>query len=469
MGVEIGIGEEGGVNKNLGGEKEEKMKTKNKLLALLEISVVLCSMLLVATLPGIATDQTTQEVSATASEDDYVLGIYGNANEDDTIDMRDVTYTKLVIFGKKPETELADAYYDGEVDVLDVVQIKLIILGRESELTVVDTNGEDVTVKKPVERVIVLGDADADAMRILKAEEKVVGIDSSLPEEYILLPVISEQPTVGDYLDPDVEAILALEPDIVLGRHVLTYDLDEKLEPFVAVVRLQLSGEAIVEEIKKLGYVIDKTSEAEEFCDWYEEHVEMIHGRIEGLSEEDKPKIFIEGFPHYKEYYTQNKDSAEGYICEMAGGINIAADNPSGVVDAEWVITENPEFIYIGAMSSDPSGYGVDGITGVKATREGVVSRPELKDVKAVKKGDCYCTASDIVHSIQQFISISYWAKLLHPELFEDLDPEAIHKEYLDRFQRIDYDIDERGVFVYPPIEIDDGLAGIPDKYKGEI
>ena len=448
------------------------MNAKNKVVAVVEIAIVLCSMLLVATLPVVATDQNVQKASTsevtTASEDDYVLGIYGNANEDDTIDMRDVTYTKLVIFGKKPETELADAYYDGEVDVLDVVQIKLIILGRESELTIVDVNGEDVTVKKPVERVIVLGDSQADAMRILRAEEKAVGRDSS-PPEYILVPVISELPTVGDYLDPDAEAILALEPDIVLGYHSLAPDLDEKLEPCVAVVRLDINGETIVEEIKKLGYVLDKTNEAEEFCDWYEEHIEMIHGRIEGLSEEDKPKIFIEGYPHYAEYYTCGKKSAEGYICKMAGGISIAADKPSGVVDPEWVVTENPAFIYIGAMSTDPSGYGVDDIAGVEATREGVMSRPELKDVEAVKNGDCYCTASDIVHSIQQFISISYWAKLLHPELFEDLDPEAIHKEYLDRFQRIDYDIDERGVFVYPPIEIDDGLAGIPDKYKGEI
>jgi iron complex transport system substrate-binding protein len=56
-------------------------------------------------------------------------------------------------------------------------------------------------------------------------------------------------------------------------------------------------------------------------------------------------------------------------------------------------------------------------------------------------------------------------AKLLHPELFEDLDPEAVHKEYLNRFQRIDYDLDDHGVFVYPPIEIDGGLAGIPDRH----
>ncbi|MCK4731904.1 MAG: hypothetical protein KAT65_05535, partial [Methanophagales archaeon] len=64
------------------------MKTKNKQIALVEIAIVLCSLFLV-TIPGIAAEQIAQEMSAgkvtTASEDDYVLGIYGNANEDDTI------------------------------------------------------------------------------------------------------------------------------------------------------------------------------------------------------------------------------------------------------------------------------------------------------------------------------------------------------------------------------------------------
>ena len=61
---------------------------KAKTIALVGIAVVLCSVLLVATLPAtaIAAEQTTQKVSAStitaASEDDYVLDIYGNANED---------------------------------------------------------------------------------------------------------------------------------------------------------------------------------------------------------------------------------------------------------------------------------------------------------------------------------------------------------------------------------------------------
>ncbi|RLG32478.1 hypothetical protein DRN97_07275, partial [Methanosarcinales archaeon] len=101
------------------------MKTKNKTLALLEIAVVLYLLFLVA-LPAIAAEQTTHEVGAittTASGDDYVLGIYGNANEDGTIDMRDFTYTARIILWLEDETDLADANYDGEVNVLDMTQI----------------------------------------------------------------------------------------------------------------------------------------------------------------------------------------------------------------------------------------------------------------------------------------------------------------------------------------------------------
>ncbi len=43
-------------------------------------------------------------------------------------------------------------------------------------------------------------------------------------------------------------------------------------------------------------------------------------------------------------------------------------------------------------------------------------------------------------------------AKWFYPDLFEDLDPQAIHQEYLTRFQGLDYDLDEYGVFVYPEL-----------------
>jgi len=157
------------------------MKPKNKMLAMVEIAIVLCSVFLVA-LPVISAAQTTQGVSAntitTASKDDYVLGVYGNANEDDTIDMRDLTYVKLIFFGKKPETELADAKYDGKINPLDFIQIKLIIVGKEKEITVIDSYEKIVTVKKPVNRIVVVRRCALETLRTLKvSKDKIVGVE----------------------------------------------------------------------------------------------------------------------------------------------------------------------------------------------------------------------------------------------------------------------------------------------------
>jgi iron complex transport system substrate-binding protein len=41
-------------------------------------------------------------------------------------------------------------------------------------------------------------------------------------------------------------------------------------------------------------------------------------------------------------------------------------------------------------------------------------------------------------------------AEWFHPTLFSDLDPQAIHQQYLTDFMRIDYDLSEHGVFAYP-------------------
>jgi iron complex transport system substrate-binding protein len=40
-------------------------------------------------------------------------------------------------------------------------------------------------------------------------------------------------------------------------------------------------------------------------------------------------------------------------------------------------------------------------------------------------------------------------AKIIHPELFSDLDPENILKDYYETWQKIPY----RGIYVYPVLE----------------
>jgi iron complex transport system substrate-binding protein len=90
-----------------------------------------------------------------------------------------------------------------------------------------------------------------------------------------------------------------------------------------------------------------------------------------------------------------------------------------------------------------------------------------LAEVDAVKDGHVYVINRGIMDATAHFVGISYLARWFYPELFDDPDPKMIHQEYLTEFQGLDFDLNEHGVFAYPPIEIDGGLAGIPDRYRG--
>jgi iron complex transport system substrate-binding protein len=438
------------VEKNVLGGDKEKMKTKIVVL----VGITLFTMLLVS--PALASDAGT-------------LDIYGNANEDDTIDMRDLTYVKLIFFGKKPETELADAKYDGEINPLDFIQIKLIIVGKEKELTVVDGVDRIVTVKKPVERVI---GGSAEAIKILKAEYKMVGVPNYIKDMKVFFPELSKLPSIGSSMaSPDYEKIIELRPDIAiwLSSKPGSKSSGSELEKLgITVVYADLNNPTtIIEEIRKLGYILNKEDEANEFMDWYNGYMDAIKQRTDTLSEEDKPKVYAEFYG-----YTFTKGYALEPMISIAGGRNIAADlgeNIAIIVDKEWVVEQNPDIIV--GFGRVGYGYGVDDPTALKDVRDAILNRPEFAIVTAVKSESVYILPwGDLVLEPGNIIGIAYTAKWFHPELFKELDPEVIHQEYLDRFQRIDYDLDEHGVFVYPPIIKGKGkLAGIPDRYYDSI
>ena len=432
------------------------MKTKNKMLAMVEIAVVLCSLFLVA-IPAVAAEQNQgmQKVSAntitTASEDDYVLGIYGNANEDDTIDMGDVVYTKLAIFGKKPKTELCDAKYDGRINVLDVIQTKLIILGKEKELTIVDSADGIVTVKKPLKRIIVASGDCLELLQAIKLEaDRVVGIQD-VRSRTLPFPEYQDKPTV-DSQDP--ESFLSLYPDVVIiwqsGWGTINKTIDILKSAGIPVICAYGGREEkpMLDDVKRFGYLFEKKDEAYEFVDWYEGVINQIKEKVEEIPEEDKPKVYFEG---YKKWYLSGEDRDR---VGSAGGKNIFEDK-RGFIDAEAVIDRKPEIIvktpwHIGGYLVDADDTAV-----LEEVRDEIISRPELQKAPAVKEKRVYVITGYITTwgpsaGSRGFLSVAYMAKWFHPELFKDLDPKALHQEYLTRFHGLDIDLDEKGVFVYP-------------------
>ena len=180
--------------------------------------------------------------------------------------------------------------------------------------------------------------------------------------------------------------------------------------------------------------------------------MDSIKEKVEKIPAENKhkPKVYFESSKSYSVVGDKHQD------VEAAGGENIFEER--GAVDPEAVIDRNPDIIVKVALLS-ASGYRLDSddTTEIEKVKEEIMNRPELQNVKAVKEGRVYVISCRIVPwgpasigACRALLQNAYLAKWFHPELFEDLDPKAIHQEYLTRFQGLDIDLDEKGVFAYP-------------------
>jgi iron complex transport system substrate-binding protein len=354
--------------------------------------------------------------------------------------MCDITYTARIFVELEDPTALADANYDTDIDMLDVWQIGLIILSREKKLTIVDATERTVTVSKPVERLVCTLSHHIEALRI----------------HPVFFPEFGDVTGIGGGpWDPDVEMVLAQDPDVVIlpsceGPFGYTADEETELLEAAGVTVLRFcfnQPETFSEELEKNGYVFGKEEEAEEFIDWHEDIVNSIKEETSGISEADRPKVYCEWLP-------SQISTADDDIIAAAGGKDIY-EGLNGDVEGEDVLYEDPEII-IRPVWQGETGYGLD--PGKTVGLEGVSNEimERLSTVTAVKEGEVYLISSQLwtylpSSGCRSFVGLCYLAKWFHPKVFSDLEPQAIHQEYLTRFQGLDIDLDEQGIFVYKP------------------
>ncbi|GAW92492.1 ABC transporter substrate-binding protein [Calderihabitans maritimus] len=328
--------------------------------------------------------------------------------------------------------------------------------------TIVDSAGRTVTIDKPIQRIVGRLQV-AEAIKILGAEDKMVGVGDSVKQRELFFPELSKLPSVGERSNPNIEKIIELKPDVVIWTRTFAEGvLEKKLEPLgITVIRLDLyRPETILDDLRKLAYILEKEDEAKKFIDWYEGYMNAIKQRTTGLPEDERPKVYFEMF---WDYMTCTRGYGPDMMIRAAGGRNIAANleppDKAVKVSPEWVVAQNPDIIVKSPSIAGVYPYNIDDPKVLKDIRDAILNRPGFSEITAVKKGRVYVGLpwGELVVTPRSVIGTAYMAKWFHPELFKDLDPKAIHQEYLKRFMRIDYDLDTHGVFVYHPEQHPDG------------
>jgi len=387
----------------------------------------------------------------------FTLDIFGNANMDDTINADDIADLQGIINKTNRETELADANYDGKIDQQDVSAVEEIIRGVETKLVLLDSAGKAVVIKTPVKRIIPVNRNAAEALRTIKTSDEIVAVSDSALNDKSYFPEFQQVLSVGSGKTPDFEKILKENPDLVVyygtqwtGDYETINDTLKKANPDISVIGLDcFKPETYVEDIMKLGYIVGRVKEAEEFTDWYNDKIDEIENVVKDIPDEAEPRVYEGGRSDF--YQTGGVGSSSNNVTVMAGGKNIFADTTGdATVDPESLVKRDPHFIVW--KISNIGGYSLakDNTTKFKEKQDEVMGRSELSNVSAVKNGNVYIQSADVFFGGRYFLSIIYLAKWLHPDLFKDLDPEAIHQEYLTRFQGLDYNLSKQGAFVYP-------------------
>jgi iron complex transport system substrate-binding protein len=384
----------------------------------------------------------------------YTLNIFGNANLDDTIDEGDIAYVEGVIKGTNAATNLSDANCDGKIDALDIEQIDRIMAGDEKELMIIDSAGRTVTVNMPVDRVVAFNNEQIETLRSIKAKDKIVGVGSYVKDDEILSE-FNDYPCVGNTKNPNYEELVNLNPDIVLVYASFSMTEAEaiqnrlqELNSGIEVVRLDTyKPESYVKELKALGYLLDRRDSAEEFIDFYESWMNSIEDRVDQIPEDEKPEIYYE---NRKPYYSAGNGTGHQQKMELAGGRNIFSDREGYFdVDPEAVVERDPEIVV--RIATDVRGYNSTDAEELQDIQEEIINRSELARVKAIEDGRVFVINNQILGNVRHFIGIGYLAKWFHPDLFEDLDPCAIHQQYLTKFQGLPGDfLGENSVFEYP-------------------
>jgi iron complex transport system substrate-binding protein len=312
-------------------------------------------------------------------------------------------------------------------------------------ITVKDDTGVNVTIPLPVHRIVSLDDGHTELLCALGAQDLIVGRDSysTFP------PSIMDVRDVGVYNGISLEAIVELEPDVVLA---ITTGMSPGLLNFryasgIPVLFQNTANFSKIEPtIRLLGKLVDNETGAEAIINKVNYYMDLVDSRVRGLSLSQKPTFYLGGTQTgmLEGFRYAGPDSEIGSLGIKAGGINIVDNSTTtGIINSEFVIEQKPAYIF--SITASLTGAPSDSVF-YQNVISGIKARTGFENVPAVTQNTIYCYDYTLVQGIRYPIGLLYFAKSMHPDLFADIDP----AEELASLTQTYFGIPLPGVYLYP-------------------
>jgi iron complex transport system substrate-binding protein len=267
-------------------------------------------------------------------------------------------------------------------------------------LVVTDFVGREVSIETPPKRIVSLAPGITEILFELGLGDNVVGVTGfdDYPQE------VSRVAKVGDFNGPNLEAIAAQRPDIILASSLSGQNGMEALQRLgIPVLMLEARDiEQIYSSIQIIGEITGKPDEGSALIADMQARMDVIAERVSGRP---KPRVYY--IVDLNGNFTSGKGTFIDQLITLAGGINVAGDGDGWVqYSMEKLVEKNPEVIITAAHAGDMDSLGK--LTGYRET-------------DAVKNNRVFVISDDNIISRTSYrivLGLEEIAKFLHPGAF---------------------------------------------------
>ncbi len=260
-------------------------------------------------------------------------------------------------------------------------------------LTIADSNGNEVTFDAPPERIVAYDSAIVEILFAIGEGHRVVGTHDFVSYP----PEADDVARLGGAFDINIEAIVALKPDLVfLFFDRFQPDIERAGVKVLYIQTLNNDFTKVADQIRLWGQITDSPAEAEAVAREFERRVETIVSMVDRQG----PGASI--FQDIGGFWTPGGDTLVGEVFELLRLRNIA-DDISGYaqLSPEVIVEKDPHVI----LTTD---------------RNAFLDNPAFANVAAVRNGQVFVLNSTLLSVAgPRFVDgIEELAQVVYPALF---------------------------------------------------
>ena len=263
-------------------------------------------------------------------------------------------------------------------------------------LTLTDSNGHQMTIEKPPQRIVAIDSAAVEILFALGEDHRVVGTHDFVSYP----PETKDIEKIGSAFALNLEKIAALEPDLIYIFFASPLPDLEKLAAQVLYLESPGTLAGVAERMRTWGRIVNNPRAAEELVRQFEESIKSVQERLAAVGE--GPRVYHDAAP---DLWTAGSDSLSNEIYTLLKAQNVFRDI-SGFqqVSPEEIVARDPQVI-ISVHAEGP-----DLIRG----------DPAFQGLSAVKEGRLFAIEGDLLEIAGPRLvqGMEQVAQLLYPDLF---------------------------------------------------